>query len=121
MVGILIETISEIQRAQFKKDPANAGKPYSGGLFGWARNINYGGYLVWRTGYALVAGGPVWGLIVGALVFQNFVKNSIPELDGYCQKRVSCFDFNGLILVWRSMDQDQGKGAIQTDPRDFLN
>ena len=88
MAGILTETISEIQRSQFKKDPANAGKPYSGGMFGWARNINYGGYLLWRTGFALAAGGPVSALIVGAFFYQNFVTSSIPELDDYCQKRV---------------------------------
>jgi protein-S-isoprenylcysteine O-methyltransferase Ste14 len=88
VLGILIEVISEIQRAQFKKDPANAGKPYSGGLFGWARHINYGGYLLWRTGFALAAGGPVWGLFSLAFFGQNFVFASIPELDAYCQKRV---------------------------------
>jgi hypothetical protein len=44
--GILTETISEVQRSRFKRDPANAGKPYSGGLFSLARNINYTGYLL---------------------------------------------------------------------------
>lgn len=88
VTGILIESVSEIQRLQFKNDPANAGKPYSGGMFGWARHINYGGYMLWRIGYAMAAGGPVWGLVTGALCFQAFVNASIPELDGYCQKRV---------------------------------
>ena len=87
-VGLLTEVISEIQRKQFKQDPANAGKPYSGGLFGLARHINYAGYLALRTGYALATGGPVWGLITGVFFGQAFARASIPELDGYCQKRV---------------------------------
>ena len=59
-IGILIEPISETQRKIFKDKPENKGKPYSGGLFGLARNINYGAYTLWRGGMALAAGGPIW-------------------------------------------------------------
>jgi protein-S-isoprenylcysteine O-methyltransferase Ste14 len=87
-IGILTETISEIQRSRFKSDPANAGKPYSGGLFSLARNINYTGYLLWRIGYALAAGGPIWAVGVGAFFFRNFAADGVPELEKYCEKRV---------------------------------
>ena len=87
--GILIESVSEIQRARFKRDPVNAGKPFSSGLFGWARNINYGGYTLWRSGYAWAAAGPVWGLVVGTFFFRDFAVRAVPELDRYCQNRVS--------------------------------
>jgi protein-S-isoprenylcysteine O-methyltransferase Ste14 len=86
--GILTEIISEIQRSRAKKNPANAGKPYTGGLFGFARHINYTGYMLWRTGYALTAGGPIWGFAIAAFNFRAFSAASVPELDGYCQKRV---------------------------------
>jgi protein-S-isoprenylcysteine O-methyltransferase Ste14 len=86
--GILTEIISEIQRSRFKRDPANAGLPYSGGLFSLARNINYTGYLLWRTGFALASAGPIWAIVVFAFFFRNFAVQSVPELDNYCQKRV---------------------------------
>lgn len=105
--GILIELVSEIQRSRFKRDPANAGKPYSGGLFGWARNINYGGYTLWRTGYMWAAAGPVWGLGVGIFSFRHFVVEGVPELDRYCQNRVSPPSVNELmcVIVWGCLDE----------------
>ncbi|KAL3473188.1 hypothetical protein BJX99DRAFT_261618 [Aspergillus californicus] len=51
-LGLLLEGISEFQRKTFKQDPKNQGKPYSGGLFSLATNINYGACTIWRTGYA---------------------------------------------------------------------
>lgn len=93
-VGIITETYSEWQRKVFKSKPANKGKVYQGGLFGLARHINYGGYTLWRTGYAIAAGGWTWGALVAGFFTLNFLKNSIPELDLYCSERVSyvpCF------------------------------
>jgi protein-S-isoprenylcysteine O-methyltransferase Ste14 len=101
--GILIELVSEIQRSQFKRDPVNAGKPFSGGLFGWARHINYGGYTLWRSGYAWTAAGPVWGLVVGAFFFRNFTAQGIPELDRYCQNRVGPPSVDKLIVCSMEM------------------
>ncbi|CAD0092013.1 unnamed protein product [Aureobasidium vineae] len=90
LVGIFTETFSEWQRLQFKKNPANKGKVYTGGLFRFARHINYAGYTLWRAGYALAAGGWTWGAIVGAFFSYNFISDGIPELNRYCQERVSC-------------------------------
>ncbi|OQE18764.1 hypothetical protein PENSTE_c017G04944 [Penicillium steckii] len=42
--GLLVEATSEFQRKWFKQDPENRGKPYGGGLFSLATNINYGAY-----------------------------------------------------------------------------
>lgn len=61
VLGMTLELGSEIQRAAFKKDPKNQGKVYEGGLFGLSRHINYFGYTLWRGGYALAAGGWLWG------------------------------------------------------------
>jgi protein-S-isoprenylcysteine O-methyltransferase Ste14 len=87
VIGSLTETISEIQRARFKRDPANAGKPYSGGLFGLARNINYCGFVLWRAGYALAAGGPILALLQAGLQIPELVRHSIPDKEEYCEKR----------------------------------
>jgi len=86
-VGILTETVSEWQRMRFKLDPANRGKVYQGGLFSLARHINYGGYTLWRAGYALAAGGWIWGSIAGAFFFWDFSQRGIPVLSHYCQER----------------------------------
>jgi protein-S-isoprenylcysteine O-methyltransferase Ste14 len=57
VIGITTELIAEIQRKRFKSDPKNKGKAYTGGLWSFARHINYGGYTLWRAGYAMVGGG----------------------------------------------------------------
>ncbi|KAH7875829.1 uncharacterized protein C8R40DRAFT_1169962 [Lentinula edodes] len=86
-LGMVLEWGSEIQRLRFKKNPRNKGRVYTKGLFGLARHINYGGYVLWRTGFAMAAAGWTWGLVTGAFYTYNFLTDGIPELDGYCKKR----------------------------------
>ncbi len=88
ILGILLEMVSETQRKLFKDDPANKGKHYGGGLFSFARHINYTGYTLWRTGYAIASSGWVWGGMVGGLALSDWLTRGIPALDNYCQKRV---------------------------------
>ncbi|KAF5364515.1 hypothetical protein D9757_011343 [Collybiopsis confluens] len=85
--GMGLEWVSEMQRLKFKKDPKHKGQLYTGGLFGLARHINYGGYVLWRAGFAVAAAGWVWGTIVGGWLVYDFTKRAIPELDVYCGKR----------------------------------
>ncbi|KAL0563587.1 hypothetical protein V5O48_018478 [Marasmius crinis-equi] len=96
VTGIALEWVSEEQRKEFKDDPRNTGKVFSGGLFGRARHINYGGYMLWRAGFAVAAGGWKWGATVAALFGLFFEINAIPELDEYCTNRVGnkafCFE-----------------------------
>jgi protein-S-isoprenylcysteine O-methyltransferase Ste14 len=89
LVGLSLEAVSETQRKAFKDDPKNAGKAYTGGLFGLARHINYGGYAIWRASYALASGGWIWGAFIGVFFTYDFVSRAIPVLDEYCSKRVS--------------------------------
>lgn len=86
-IGILIESISEIQRKVFKDNSKNDGKLYSGGLFKYARHINYFGYQVWRVSMAVATGGVALGALVGGMLWNTFAKSSIPELDEYCTKK----------------------------------
>ena len=58
-LGMVTEIGSEVDRKRFKDKPENKGKPYGGGLWSWATNINYGGFTLWRTGYAVSAAGPL--------------------------------------------------------------
>ncbi|KAJ8079696.1 hypothetical protein PM082_016517 [Marasmius tenuissimus] len=87
VVGIALECISEEQRNVFKNDPRNNGKVYSGGLFGWARHINFGGYTLWRSGFSLAAGGWWFGALVAVVFTYFFAKAGIPELDEHCSNR----------------------------------
>ncbi|VUC23162.1 unnamed protein product [Clonostachys rosea] len=87
LLGIGVETVSEIQRKKFKDDPNNKGKVMTRGLWQYARHINYGGYTLWRAGYFVAASGLTAGLLSGSFFVWNFLKNSIPELDAYCSGR----------------------------------
>lgn len=88
-VGIITESAAEVDRKRFKDKPENKGKPYGGGLWSWATNINYGGYTLWRAGYAVSAAGLPWGAVVGAFFFYDFTTRAIPSLDRYCTKKVN--------------------------------
>lgn len=87
VVGIALETGSEIQRKRFKDDPAHKGKLCREGLWSWARHINYGGYTLWRTGYALASGGWVAGAVVAALQSSWFARGGMVSLDNYMSRR----------------------------------
>jgi steroid 5-alpha reductase family enzyme len=79
-----------VQRTAFKKRAENKGKVYTGGLFGVSRHVNYFGYTLWRTGYALASGSAVLGGLTAAWLTFDFVGRGIPVLDEYCSQRVSC-------------------------------
>ena len=90
-VGIITEFVFEADRKRFKDKPENKGKPYGGGLWSWATNINYGGYTLWRAGYAVAAAGLPWGAVTGAFFFYDLTTRAIPSLDKYCTERVCLF------------------------------
>ncbi|CAK3840164.1 hypothetical protein D0860_03477 [Lecanosticta acicola] len=85
--GIVIEWLSEQQRHAFKRNPQNKGVIYEGGLFGLARHINYFGYTLWRTGYAVAAGGWLWGAVVGSFFVWSFAQGAIPAQQHYLEER----------------------------------
>lgn len=87
IVGLATELISEAQRKRFKSDPNNKGKAYTGGLWQFARHINYGGYTLWRAGYAIAGGGYTLGALVGAFFLWDFSQRAVPILNEYCEKR----------------------------------
>ncbi|MCJ1407205.1 hypothetical protein MMC19_001276 [Ptychographa xylographoides] len=87
VLGLGVETVCEVQRKWFKDDPRNEGKPYAGGLFGLATNINYGGYTLWRTGYALVCAGLPWGVVMAGWLAADFCGRAIPSMERYCEGR----------------------------------
>jgi protein-S-isoprenylcysteine O-methyltransferase Ste14 len=88
-IGIVVETLAEMQRLAFKKKAINKGKCYTEGLFGIVRHINYSGYSLWRAGTGLACCGWTWSAIVYAFFIYDFSTRAIPALNEYCEKRVS--------------------------------
>lgn len=87
VVGMVLETGSEMQRKSFKSKPENKGKLCREGLWAWARHINYGGYTMWRGGYALAAGGWVAGGLMASMQAWHFTQNGMVSLDYYMSRR----------------------------------
>ncbi|KAM7186164.1 Protein of unknown function (DUF1295) domain containing protein [Naviculisporaceae sp. PSN 640] len=85
--GLAIETASEIHRKKFKDDPKNKGEICDTGLWAKARHVNYAGYTLWRTGYALAAGGWIAGALVAGWHGWVFAKRSIGLMDEYMSGR----------------------------------
>jgi protein-S-isoprenylcysteine O-methyltransferase Ste14 len=88
-IGISVELASEYQRKLFKQDARNIGKVCTTGLWSLSRHINYAGYTLWRTGFALASGGYVWGAITAGFFAGDFLSRAVPALDSYCAERVS--------------------------------
>lgn len=87
VVGMGLEAGSEIQRKNFKADPAHKGKLCREGLWSLARHINYGGYTLWRTGYALASGGWIAGAVVAVLQSVYFARGGMVSLDYYMSRK----------------------------------
>jgi steroid 5-alpha reductase family enzyme len=61
LVGIAGEAIADLQLNKFRKNPANKGRTFRGGLWRYSRHPNYfGEWLIW-VGYAVFALGSPWG------------------------------------------------------------
>ncbi|KAM7216260.1 hypothetical protein V8F06_008379 [Rhypophila decipiens] len=85
--GMSIETASEVHRKKFKDKPKNKGEVCTTGLWSKARHVNYAGYTLWRTGYALAAGGWIAGGLVAAWHVWGFAYRSIGLMDEYMSGR----------------------------------
>jgi len=86
VVGSYLNTGSEWMRRAWKKDPEHLGQLYTGGLFRFARHINYFGDEVLFIGYALVTGS-LWALVVPGFMALGFVFANIPALDHYLARK----------------------------------
>ena len=85
VVGSLLNSVSEIQRARWKARPVNAGHLYTGGLFGWAMHINYFGDVLWAAGYAVLSRNS-WAAAVPALLLVFFAAYNVPKLDAHLRE-----------------------------------
>ncbi len=86
LAGSAINTGSEWQRNRWKQRPENAGRVYTGGLFRFARHINYFGDEVLFTGWVLLTATPAL-LIVPVLMACGFIFLNIPAQNRYLEDR----------------------------------
>ncbi len=84
-IGSFLNTGSEFQRKRFKERPENKGKLYTGGLFGFARHINYFGDTVWLIGWAIMTRN-LCSAIMPIFCTLNFVFFLIPMLSKYLEE-----------------------------------
>jgi protein-S-isoprenylcysteine O-methyltransferase Ste14 len=86
LAGSAINTGSELQRHLWKLRLENKGHLYTGGLFRYARHINYFGDEVLFTGWVLMTGRAAL-LIIAVIMACGFIFANIPALDRYLQER----------------------------------
>ena len=86
LVGSVINTGSELQRHLWKRRSENTGHIYTGGLFRFARHINYFGDEVLFTGWAVMTG-QLWVLAIPAIMVFGFLLVNIPSQDRYLEDR----------------------------------
>ena len=80
--GSWANTASELARRQFKEDPANRGRLFTGHLFRYTRHPNYFGDILWESGWTVITRNP-WAAILPVLCLAGFVFANIPILDRY--------------------------------------
>lgn len=109
LLGMIIETGSECQRKAFKKDKRNDGKLCREGFWKYVRHANYIGYAVWRTGFAVAAGGWKWGAATAGFTILDFACRASRNLEEHMSQKVSylvylsrCFEER--ILTANSME-----------------
>jgi len=86
ILGSSINTISELQRHFWKKNPKNKGKLYTIGLFKYSMHINYFGDILWVSAYAIITRN-YYAIAIPILLFCLFVFWNIPALDKYLANR----------------------------------
>lgn len=90
-VGVLFETVGDLQLAVFKRDPTNAGKVLRTGLWAWTRHPNYFGDAVAWWGIWLIACTHAWGplTVVGPIAMTVLLRrvSGVPMLERTMVKR----------------------------------
>eukprot|EP01006_Ploeotia_vitrea_P060943 TRINITY_DN76898_c0_g1_i1.p1 TRINITY_DN76898_c0_g1~~TRINITY_DN76898_c0_g1_i1.p1 ORF type:complete len:241 (+),score=19.11 TRINITY_DN76898_c0_g1_i1:26-724(+) len=86
ITGSIFGTLSEWQRTQFKKNPRNKGKLFTGGLYSLCRHPNYFGDVLLFTGWGLLSGSWI-NLWLPLVMFFNFLFAHVPDMEKYMKER----------------------------------
>eukprot|EP00123_Amoebidium_parasiticum_P001149 comp12189_c0_seq1/m.6952 comp12189_c0_seq1/g.6952 ORF comp12189_c0_seq1/g.6952 comp12189_c0_seq1/m.6952 type:complete len:320 (-) comp12189_c0_seq1:61-1020(-) len=92
-IGFAVEVLSDWQKDQFRKDPANRGKFIQGGMWSWSRHPNYFGEILLWVGLFIACSnsfeGAQWLTILGPLftAFLLCFVSGIPMLEKRADER----------------------------------
>lgn len=86
IIGCTLNSLSEIQRNKWKKNPENKGKIYTEGLFKYSRHINYFGDVLWIAAYSIVTKN-FYSIIIPIFLFCFFAFYNAPKLDKYLKSK----------------------------------
>ncbi len=96
-IGMLFETVGDLQLARFRADPASHGKVMDRGLWRYTRHPNYfGDFCVWWGLYALAAAtGDAWWAVVGPLTmsFALLRLSGVPMMEQHLKRRAGHEDY----------------------------
>ena len=102
LTGSILNTASEYFRFSWKQKKENAGHLYTGGLFKYARHINYFGDIVLFAGLATVAHQIQLLIIPMAMAF-FFIIPLIPLKENYLKNKYGneyiCYASNTKMLI----------------------
>ena len=93
LAGFTIEVVADQQKSAFKRDPANAGRFISSGLWAWSRHPNYFGEIALWTGIAIMAipllSGWRWVVLISPVFVTLLLTriSGIPMLEDRAEKR----------------------------------
>ena len=91
LIGVIFETVGDLQLSGFKRDPANAGKVLRTGLWAWTRHPNYFGDALAWWGIWLIACTHRWGplTIVGPVAMSVLLRrvSGVPMLEKTMSRR----------------------------------
>jgi steroid 5-alpha reductase family enzyme len=93
IIGFAVEITADRQKSVFKRDPANAGRFITTGLWAWSRHPNYFGEIVLWVGMAILAvpvlSGWRWIVLISPVFVTVLLTrvSGIPMLEARAKKR----------------------------------
>lgn len=82
VAGFVLEVVADQQKSAFRKDPSNAGRFITSGVWRWSRHPNYFGEIMLWTGIAIMALPVLSGWRWAALVSPVFVAVLLIRISG---------------------------------------
>jgi len=115
-VGMLFETVGDLQLARFRADPRYRGKVLDRGLWRYTRHPNYfGDFCVWCGLYLLaLATGEAWWSVIGPLtmLFVLLRLSGVPVMEQHLRHRQGYQDYVQRTSAFFPWPPRKGKAGV---------